>query len=101
MKIDYPQHVKYELKKQELFEEYRNSWIDINKLYEENKHEEAAKLETKTELIIQEVEALVRKETIEEMLNDPRHSESDEWVVHTKLIEWVKGWALSKGVKLD
>lgn len=74
---------------QELFDEY----VSVSKDYQVSG--------VRQQQIIQEVEALVRKETIEEMLNDPRHSESDEWVVHTKLIEWVKGWALSKGVKLD
>lgn len=74
---------------QELFNEY----VSVSKDYQVSG--------VRQQQIIQEVEALVRKETIEEMLNDPRHSESDEWVVHTKLIEWVKGWALSKGVKLD
>ncbi len=74
---------------QELFDEY----VSVSKDYQVSG--------VRQQQIIQEVEALVRKETIEEMLNDPRHSESDEWVVHTKLIEWVKGCALSKGVKLD
>lgn len=79
----------------ELFEEYGRCEHMIA-----NNYHETDNVNRQYE-IIQEVEALVRKETIEEMLNDPRHSESDEWVVHTKLIEWVKGWALSKGVKLD
>ena len=50
--------------------------------------------------IIKELETSIRKEVYEDLCNNAKTSEGDEWVMHTKLIEWVKGYALSKGIDI-
>lgn len=94
----------YSMTTKELLDEYACSYRVVDSCRQEEKYgKPCLTCQADTERmqeIEKELEASIRKEVYEDLCNNAKTSEGDEWVMHTKLIEWVKGYALSKGIDI-